>query len=170
MFDFLDVLDQLGIYSLLNVLGCGFPFLFGIFSFLRFFVSGFRSVLQLIFSELDLLLEVRVIDVARNSIKGDFAGGSNDVSRVYSFEGDSVDAVRTSDEEVSGCKALQNDHSSSSMRSREENDNLTGNNAAATCNSLGLISSTLVVSFLIVSGVPGIIFISQFSLGSSASD
>ena len=49
----------------------------------------------------------------------------------------------------------------------EEDDNLACSNILAASNSLGLVSLALVVSLLIVSGVPGIIFIPEFPLGGS---
>ena len=68
MFYFLDVLNQFAINCLLNGFGFGSPFRFGIFSFLAFFVSSFRSILKLVLGEMSMSLEERVINIAGDSI------------------------------------------------------------------------------------------------------
>lgn len=69
-------------------------------SLLDLFESDFRSILELVFGVSPGLLEESIINIGIDSVKGDLGGGGNDVSRVDSAEGDSIDGVGSSDEEA----------------------------------------------------------------------
>ena len=58
-------------------------------------------MLKLVLAEPDGLFEEGVINIDVDSFKGDLGGGGDDIGRVDSSEGDSVDGVGSSDEEVS---------------------------------------------------------------------
>ena len=166
MLNFLDVFDQFSIYSLLDVPGFGSPFSLSILSFLRFFVSGFRCILQLILGESGLSFEVRVINIAGDSINRDVSRCGNDICLVDSFKWDAIDGVRSSNQKVSGFEGFEDNNSSSSVSSRQKNDDLSCWDSFAGGSS-GLVSSALIMGLFIVSWVPSVFLVSKFTLGSS---
>lgn len=166
----LDVLQKLGIDRLLNVLGLGSPFVSGFLALLGLLGPGFGGVLQLVLGEGDLLLEVSVVDIAGDSGNGDLGGSGNDIGGVDSLERDSVDAVGSSDQEVSGLEGLEDDHSPSSVGAGEEDDNAASFDALAASEGLGLVSFALVMSLLVISGIPGFVGVSKFALGGTSVD
>lgn len=56
---------------------------------------------KLVLAESDGLFKEGIINVDVDSFKRDFGGGGDDIGRVDSSKGDSVDGIGSSDEEVS---------------------------------------------------------------------
>ena len=97
MLDFLDAFDQTSINGLLDVFQFSAPFSISFISSLNILLSGFRSILELVLGVPSRFFEERVVNVGFDAIDGHLGGGGNDVSRVDSSEGDSVDGVGASD-------------------------------------------------------------------------
>jgi len=99
--DLLDVVEQLPIDTLLHSLKLGPPLgLMGL-ALLSSLQPVLRGVLELVLGEPLSPLEEGVIDVGSDAIERDSGLGGEDVGGVYSAERDSVDGVRTSNQQIS---------------------------------------------------------------------
>lgn len=137
-----NVFYELAINSLLDLFGFSSPVGFCCFSSFCFLGSCFWGILQLIFGKSDLSFEVSLIDISCDSIKRDSCWCCNYISWVDSFQWYSIDGIRPSDEEVAWWQCFQNNYSSSSMCSREKNNNWSGLDWFSACAWLWLISSS----------------------------
>ena len=163
MFDLLYVLHQLRIYCLLGVLGIGFPLPLSIFALLTLFIPGLWSIFQLIFCKSSLLLEVRIINIGRNTIQSNLCGSGNHIGGVNSLERNSIHAIGASNQNIARWKILQHNNPSSPMIAREQNNNLSRLDILAPNTSLSLVSSSLIMCFFIISWIPGIFLVSEFA-------
>ena len=164
LFNFLDVSNQSSINSLL----CGFslssPLCLSILSFLSMLSSSLWSILQLVLCEVNGSLEECAVDVHSHAVQGDSGAGGDNVGSVHSLQGNSVDGIRTGNEDISGFQMLKNNNSSSSVGSWQEDDHTSGDNGFTTGAGSGLISSSSEKNFFIISRVPGFVTVPVLSL------
>ena len=120
--DLLDVLEQLGVHSLLHALQL-FSELGGLgLSLLGTLKVVLGSVFELVLAEPGALLEEVVADVDVDAVEGHAGRGGEDVGGVDSAESDTVDCVGTSDEQVAGGEVLEGDHSATAVGSGKQHD------------------------------------------------
>ena len=100
MLNLLDVLEQLGINTLLHALQLLLELLLLRLALLNLFKSDFGSVLELVLGESLGLLEEGVVDVGSNTIEGDTSRGGQNVGGIHTAKGHSIDTVGTSHQQV----------------------------------------------------------------------
>ena len=166
--NFLDVLHDFGIDCFLNSFQFTSPLLLGFLSFFRFLDSHFRGILEFVLGISSSFFEEGIIDIGVNSIKGNFSWGGDDVGRVNSSKGNSIDSIGSSDENVAWRKVFEDNDSSSSVDSWKEDNNGSRLNGFSTFVRFGLFACSFETFLLVISWIPGIIFISESSLGGSS--
>lgn len=166
-FNFFDVLYELIIDSLLDFFSFSFPGSSCLFTGFWSLGSGFRSILQLVLGVTSLTLEMSFVNVSSDTIKGNFGWCGNHVCGIDSFKWDPINGIWASHQNISRWQALQSNSSSSSVRSREKNDNGARGDRFSACAGFRLVSFSLEYLFLVISGVPGLIAVSIFSFGLS---
>lgn len=68
--------------------------------FLHLLLSDFGGILELVFGISSGFLEESIINVGLDSVKGNFGGSGNHVSRVDSSKGDTIDGIGSGDQKV----------------------------------------------------------------------
>ena len=165
--DLLDISGQGSVNSLLDLSSLGSPVGLSLFQLLLPFSSGLWGVLEFTWSVLLVWLEPGIVDLANiDSSEVDLGTSFNTVGGVDSFQWDSVYWVWSWDKEISWGESFENDDSSSLVLAWEDDDN--GSWSDFFLWRSGLVSFSLEVSFFVISWVPWVLIISDFSsLGSS---
>lgn len=122
MLHLLDVLQQCAVNALLHCTQLLMPLLLMSLALSCQLKSVLRSVLKFVLGESLSLSEESVINISVDAIERDAGGGGKHVSRVDSAQRHSIDAVRSSHEQVSRSESLKDNNASASVGARKKDN------------------------------------------------